>query len=160
MVDRLEGADPPALTAKATALARSGTAASTSGAAAAVAAAAPPQPESKEAVYGRIKYLLSTWPVVLFMKGSAETPRCGFSGRVVEALTKLNVSRGTAGRLWAGRGWAPGGRGRRGGVRWSDMGGAGAWMATHGGRDDVVWVRAGCERKGSHTVHSRCAWRG
>ncbi len=112
VVDRLEGADPPALTAKATALARSGAAASTSGAAAAAPAAspAPPQPESKEAVYGRIKYLLSTWPVVLFMKGSADTPRCGFSGRVVEALVKLNVSRGTAGG--GGVGWT--GRARAG----------------------------------------------
>ncbi|GFR41865.1 hypothetical protein Agub_g2646 [Astrephomene gubernaculifera] len=108
--DRLEGADPPALTAKATALARTGAATSTStppapapppppavtaatgGAAPAAAPAPAADPGSSAAVFGRIKYLLSSWPVVVFMKGVAEAPRCGFSGRVVEALRKLGVA--------------------------------------------------------------------
>ncbi|KAG2425038.1 hypothetical protein HYH02_015089 [Chlamydomonas schloesseri] len=97
VVERLEGADPPALTAKATALARGGQPATTSSAAAApsaaaAAATAPAGPEDKAAVFGRISFLLSNWPVVLFMKGSGEQPRCGFSGKVVAALQKLGVS--------------------------------------------------------------------
>ncbi|GIL63217.1 hypothetical protein Vafri_17346 [Volvox africanus] len=99
VVDRLEGADPPALTAKATALARGGSVATSSGTAAAsakVAAAAAGGGDSgatdSGGVFGRIKYLLSTWPVVVFMKGSSDAPRCGFSGRVVEALNKLAVA--------------------------------------------------------------------
>ncbi len=96
MVDRLEGADPPALTALATALSRTGPAATTSAPATAATAtavpvAAPAAAAAPSGVFGRIKYLLATWPMVLFMKGCAETPRCGFSGRVVEALTKLGV---------------------------------------------------------------------
>jgi Grx4 family monothiol glutaredoxin len=82
VVDRLEGADAPSLTAKAAALA-SGGARSAAAPAAASAAAAPPGGAD---VVGRIKYILSSHPVCLFMKGVASAPRCGFSGRVVEAL--------------------------------------------------------------------------
>ncbi|GLC39885.1 hypothetical protein PLESTM_000962500 [Pleodorina starrii] len=99
VVDRLEGADPPALTAKTTALARGGGDATTSapaaaaGSATAAAAAAPAAAGGGSGgVFGRIKFLLATFPVVVFMKGSAEAPRCGFSGRVVEALNKLGVA--------------------------------------------------------------------
>ncbi|GIL80724.1 hypothetical protein Vretimale_9170 [Volvox reticuliferus] len=99
VVDRLEGADPPALTAKATALARGGVVATSSSSVATSAKAAGAVAGSGGAagtggggVFGRIKYLLSTWPVVVFMKGSSEAPRCGFSGRVVEALNKLGVA--------------------------------------------------------------------
>lgn len=50
------------------------------------AAAAPALSESPEAVRGRIKGLLASAPVLLFMKGNPEQPRCGFSRKVVEAL--------------------------------------------------------------------------
>ncbi|GLI70970.1 hypothetical protein VaNZ11_016072 [Volvox africanus] len=103
VVDRLEGADPPTLTAKTTALARGGGVATSSGTAAAAASSAKAAGAAAAGgdvsggtdsggAFGRIKYLLSTWPVVLFMKGSSEAPRCGFSGRVVEALSKLAVA--------------------------------------------------------------------
>ena len=91
MMDRLEGADPPALTQKATAL---------SGAPAQPAASvAAPQPHPPAAAttklvpdaFGRIKFMLAQWPVVLFMKGDEAAPKCGFSGRVVDALRKLGV---------------------------------------------------------------------
>jgi glutaredoxin-related protein len=39
----------------------------------------------------RIKALLSSSPVVLFMKGSAASPYCGFSRKVVDALTATGV---------------------------------------------------------------------
>jgi len=38
----------------------------------------------------RICKLLASSPVLLFMKGSPEEPRCGFSRRVVAALTAIN----------------------------------------------------------------------
>jgi glutaredoxin-related protein len=56
-----------------------------------------------EAVQGRIKYLLDQNPVVLFMKGTADTPKCGFSGRVVAALKELQVCSCVGGR---GGAWA------------------------------------------------------
>jgi glutaredoxin-related protein len=39
----------------------------------------------------RIKQLLESAPVILFMKGSPAQPRCGFSRRVVDALNKNKV---------------------------------------------------------------------
>ena len=80
IVDRLEGADVPTLTQKAQAFA-SGTKSVSSPA----LASSPPD------INGRIKFLLSTYPVILFMKGSPDAPKCGFSGRTVEQLTKLDV---------------------------------------------------------------------
>lgn len=100
-MDRLEGADAPALTAKVAALAAaaaaapagtagagaaSGAAAGAAGGAAAAAAAAAPRD-----VNARIKQLLGSSPIVLFMKGSAGSPYCGFSRRVLEALRGAGV---------------------------------------------------------------------
>lgn len=39
-----------------------------------------------------IEKTISENPVVLFMKGTAEFPQCGFSGAVVQILNHLNVS--------------------------------------------------------------------
>lgn len=82
--DRLEGADIPGLTQKVTQLAAAGAAAAVK-APAAAAAAAPVD------VVSRIKQLLSGHPVVLFMKGNAASPYCGFSRKVVDALTASGV---------------------------------------------------------------------
>jgi monothiol glutaredoxin len=38
-----------------------------------------------------IKETVTTHPVVLFMKGTAQFPQCGFSGRVVELLKSVGV---------------------------------------------------------------------
>lgn len=38
-----------------------------------------------------IEKLLSTHPVVLFMKGNADSPMCGFSARAATMLQQLNV---------------------------------------------------------------------
>ncbi len=43
-------------------------------------------------VEARIKELITDHPVCLFMKGTVDAPRCGFSRRVVQALQSLNVS--------------------------------------------------------------------
>lgn len=41
----------------------------------------------------QIKQLVTEHPVVLFMKGSAQFPMCGFSGRAVQILKACGVSR-------------------------------------------------------------------
>ena len=38
-----------------------------------------------------IKETVTTHPVVLFMKGSAQFPQCGFSGRAIELLKSVGV---------------------------------------------------------------------
>ncbi|KAG1681020.1 hypothetical protein FOA52_009980 [Chlamydomonas sp. UWO 241] len=87
VVDRLDGADAPSLTAKTSALASGGAHAG----AAAPAAASAATPGGAVDVIGRIKYILASHPVCLFMKGVATAPRCGFSGRVVEALQAIGA---------------------------------------------------------------------
>ncbi|GFH31725.1 uncharacterized protein HaLaN_30823, partial [Haematococcus lacustris] len=89
--DQLEGADPAALSDKVAALqqlppqpgAQQGSGLAQGGTAAAPAAGA--------GVEGRIKYLLDQYPVLLFMKGVPDAPRCGFSRKVVEALRDIQV---------------------------------------------------------------------
>ncbi|MCK6426317.1 MAG: Grx4 family monothiol glutaredoxin [Burkholderiaceae bacterium] len=43
-------------------------------------------------VQQRIDALVKSHPVVLFMKGSAQFPMCGFSGRAVQILKACGVS--------------------------------------------------------------------
>ena len=78
MVDRLDGASAPALTSKLAALVSSASAAP---------AAAPSPPD----ISARLAALVHCAPVVLFMKGSPEEPKCGFSRKVVEALRAAGV---------------------------------------------------------------------
>jgi Grx4 family monothiol glutaredoxin len=83
VADRVEGADAAALSTKVAALT------STSKAAPAAAPAATrQQPDLQQ----RIKALLDSHPVMLFMKGSPEAPRCGFSRKVAEALQAAGIS--------------------------------------------------------------------
>jgi hypothetical protein len=83
VTDQVEGADAAALTTKVAALAA---------AAAAAAPAAAAQPQGPADVTTRIKALLASAPVVLFMKGNAAAPYCGFSRKVVDALRNVGVS--------------------------------------------------------------------
>lgn len=100
VVERVEGADPVALTGAIDRHLKGGPAAATPAAAAAVAAT---PAETKEQIQDRIKAgamacraacfasrpptttgaqgLVQSSDVVLFMKGTAEEPRCGFSGK-------------------------------------------------------------------------------
>jgi monothiol glutaredoxin len=50
----------------------------------------PANPELKQ----KVEELLATNPVFLFMKGTPEMPRCGFSMRVVGVLEQLDVEYG------------------------------------------------------------------
>jgi monothiol glutaredoxin len=47
-------------------------------------------------VFERIQAEISEAPVMLYMKGNAMFPQCGFSARVVQILTHLNVPFKTA----------------------------------------------------------------
>jgi monothiol glutaredoxin len=42
----------------------------------------------------KVEELIAANPVLLFMKGTPETPRCGFSMRVVQVLDSLDVEYG------------------------------------------------------------------
>ena len=44
----------------------------------------------------RIRREITENPVMLYMKGNAQFPQCGFSARVVQILTHLNVPFNTA----------------------------------------------------------------
>jgi monothiol glutaredoxin len=45
-----------------------------------------------EQIFSKIKNDISNNNIVLFMKGNAASPRCGFSSMVVTILTKFGVS--------------------------------------------------------------------
>lgn len=42
-------------------------------------------------IQGAIQSLIQEHDVVLFMKGTSDAPRCGFSGHVVRILQKYNI---------------------------------------------------------------------
>jgi monothiol glutaredoxin len=48
-------------------------------------------PRSNGTMQKQIEEDIETYPVILFMKGTKETPMCGFSSRVVDILTDLGV---------------------------------------------------------------------
>ena len=47
--------------------------------------------DSMSDVHKRIDEIVKSHPVVLFMKGTADFPQCGFSGRSVQILRACNV---------------------------------------------------------------------
>ncbi|XP_077241762.1 thioredoxin family protein [Tasmannia lanceolata] len=49
----------------------------------------------KETLEDQLKNLISSSPTMLFMKGTPESPRCGFSSKVVNALKEEGVSFGS-----------------------------------------------------------------
>ena len=49
-----------------------------------------------DAVSDRIRNEITTNPVMLYMKGNAMFPQCGFSARVVQILSHMNVPFQTA----------------------------------------------------------------
>lgn len=71
--DRLDGANAAALTAKVKAFGGSAPPPQALGKAAATPVA------SKDALNARLKALINAAPTMLFMKGTADEPRCGFS---------------------------------------------------------------------------------
>ncbi|KAJ1557174.1 Glutaredoxin 3, partial [Nowakowskiella sp. JEL0078] len=51
----------------------------------------PAPPASTEDLEFRLKSLINNYPVMLFMKGNPEDPRCGFSRETVEIFNQNNV---------------------------------------------------------------------
>ncbi|CAI0407436.1 unnamed protein product [Linum tenue] len=49
----------------------------------------------KETLEDRLKRLVSSSPVMLFMKGNPDAPKCGFSSKVVNALKEEGVTFGS-----------------------------------------------------------------
>lgn len=56
---------------------------------------APPAAESQEALNQRLQKLMTQDRVVLFMKGSPDQPRCGFSRRIVDLLRTQDIEFGS-----------------------------------------------------------------
>lgn len=112
-VDTLEGADPSSLANKVAKVAGSNQPGEPAAPASLGMAAAPTIIETVKELYNvndssplkgikkgpnledRLKKLITSSPVMLFMKGNADYPKCGFSSKVVEALKEEGVEFGT-----------------------------------------------------------------
>lgn len=46
----------------------------------------------KVAIFNQIQEIIESHPVVVYMKGSAEIPMCGFSGYVIQILKQYSVT--------------------------------------------------------------------
>lgn len=92
IVDRLEGADAAELTRRVQRLvpAPGATTAATT-----ATAGVPFAP--LEDLRARLEGLVSSTPVILFMKGTPDAPRCGFSRRAVEMLKETGTTFGSFG---------------------------------------------------------------
>ncbi|KAG9127241.1 monothiol glutaredoxin grx4 [Ceratobasidium sp. 392] len=88
LLSRIDGADAPALTAAIRAHAQQ---APQNLAKSDKAPEAPVQEETEEQLNDRMRKLMNQSKVVLFMKGSPEAPRCGFSRQTVAILQEKNV---------------------------------------------------------------------
>ncbi|KAM9133996.1 glutaredoxin-3 [Pangshura tecta] len=78
-IDRLDGAHAPELTKKVQRHASSST------------ISAGPNDNAKEDLNVRLKKLTNAAPCMVFIKGSPQEPRCGFSRQMVEILKKHNI---------------------------------------------------------------------
>ncbi|KAI9001482.1 glutaredoxin [Trametes punicea] len=95
LLGRISGADAPALTEAIAVHARGPSSINpqshTDRKAAAPLAPAADQQESAEELDERLRKLMNQDKVVLFMKGSPDQPRCGFSRRIVDLLRSQGV---------------------------------------------------------------------
>ncbi|CAN8246240.1 unnamed protein product [Cochlearia groenlandica] len=113
-VDTLEGADPSSLANKVGKIAGSSTSSEPAAPASLGLAAGPtiletvkenakataqdqtqPPVTTKDALNTRLEKLTNSHPVMLFMKGTPEEPRCGFSSKVVDILKEEKVDFGS-----------------------------------------------------------------
>lgn len=53
------------------------------------------KPSSKQDLNERLKKLINSAPVMLFMKGSPETPKCGFSRQITQILNEQGIQYST-----------------------------------------------------------------
>ena len=97
IVDRVDGGDDvPRLTQAVSSLAsRTGAASAPTTAASSASAPAAAAASPEDALNARLKSLINSSPVMLFMKGVPTAPRCGFSRQAVEMLSEAKVAFGT-----------------------------------------------------------------
>ncbi|KAJ3051226.1 Glutaredoxin 3 [Rhizophlyctis rosea] len=88
IVDRVEGANAPSLNAIVEKYAKVG-------AAPAVKAETEKVVDKEAALEKRLRALINTQPVMLFMKGTPQQPRCGFSRQTIELLNEQGVKYGS-----------------------------------------------------------------
>ncbi|CAG5131897.1 unnamed protein product [Candidula unifasciata] len=81
-VDRLDGANAAELTSKVTKHS-------------AISVGDLAKPSAKQDLNERLKALINSAPVILFMKGTPETPRCGFSRQITQILNEQGVKYST-----------------------------------------------------------------
>ena len=94
-VDAVEGADAATVTNK-TRMYFPATATQTTATTAKSAdAVKPTEASGKQALQARLKSLIESQPVVLFMKGHPDEPKCGFSRKVVDALNGAGIKFGS-----------------------------------------------------------------
>lgn len=97
-MDRIEGANAPLVTstvekyAKTSANATKYTQPSSDGS---PRQTAQPTTLTGETMHRRIQDLVNSHPVMLFMKGTPQQPRCGFSRQLVDLLNSLETPYGT-----------------------------------------------------------------
>eukprot|EP01087_Luapelamoeba_hula_P019364 TRINITY_DN6401_c0_g1_i3.p1 TRINITY_DN6401_c0_g1~~TRINITY_DN6401_c0_g1_i3.p1 ORF type:complete len:267 (+),score=56.55 TRINITY_DN6401_c0_g1_i3:68-802(+) len=93
VVDSVEGANPPEITRKSKALSEGKLApAQPKPAATPVVSATPTAtPSSTTDITARLVQLINQAPVVLFMKGEPNAPRCGFSSKIVNLLNESHI---------------------------------------------------------------------
>lgn len=91
LLGRISGADAPALTDAIAVHARGASSISPQS----QTDRAPPAAESQEALNQRLQKLMTQDRVVLFMKGSPDQPRCGFSRRIVDLLRSQGIEFGS-----------------------------------------------------------------
>mmetsp|Transcript_886 Transcript_886/g.1050 ORF Transcript_886/g.1050 Transcript_886/m.1050 type:complete len:370 (-) Transcript_886:2-1111(-) len=88
VVETVEGADPPGLSSK---VALHVSTAATGGSAPGQGAAVSGDAAGEEPLNSRIEKLLKSADILLFMKGSPDEPRCGFSRKTSEALKETGL---------------------------------------------------------------------
>ncbi|OJT15083.1 Monothiol glutaredoxin-4 [Trametes pubescens] len=91
LLGRISGADAPALTDAIAVHARGASSVNPQS----QTDRAPPAAESQEALNQRLQKLMTQDRVVLFMKGSPDQPRCGFSRRIVDLLRTQGIEFGS-----------------------------------------------------------------
>jgi Grx4 family monothiol glutaredoxin len=94
MVESIEGADDVAKLTQAVSALRNASGGQVSSSETGVSTATTEE-SAEEILNKRLKALISSSQVMLFMKGNSTAPRCGFSRQAVELLTNANIAFGT-----------------------------------------------------------------
>ncbi|TPX62089.1 hypothetical protein PhCBS80983_g00738 [Powellomyces hirtus] len=99
VVGRVEGANAPALTAAVEKYAKlaAGLVSSPTAAMSSATGSAPAESpaEKQKALTARLEELVKSNPVMIFIKGTPQQPRCGFSRQLVELLAEVGVKYGS-----------------------------------------------------------------